>query len=265
MNHTKSVFHAPGGPSFSYHSWEVRQGGFRRAAILLVDGFLPAESYGGLLDLLLGRYFKVYAAALPDMRSPKQKPMGLAEFSRGLAAFTRWAGEKDRGVPQLAIVSSMLCLPFLCAAAKDFPRLQGVALLSPLASFTLPPFAVPLFLRRWVKVRPPEDSLGTAEEVKEMGKLLAGELRVPKRLVKDVRRLSGPFKVPGGAEVAVFAGEGDPLLSANPAADLARSLGAELYSYPRGKHLLFWDKHSKNVLKDLGAFLDRAAARKASR
>jgi hypothetical protein len=265
MNHTRSVYRAPDGLSFPFQTWEVRQGGFRRTALLLTDGFLPAEAFSGLRELLLARYFKIYAPAFPGLRSGGGKPPGLRELGMGLLGFLRSVSEKDGGVPVAAIVASVLCLPFLACLSKEFPRLESIALLSPLADFSRPPFAVPLFLRRWVTLRAAEDALGDAEELKAVEGELRTELRAPKRLIRDMRGRAEPPVARKGDLVAAFVGEADPLLAGNPADAWLKACGAELHSYPRGRHLLFFDKHSKNVLRDLGAFLDRTAAKKASR
>jgi hypothetical protein len=265
MNHTRSVYRAPDGLSFPFQIWEVRQGGFRRTVLLLIDGFLPAEAFTGLRDLLLARYFKIYAPAVPCLRSGGGKPPGLRALGSGLLGFARSVGEKDGGVPMTVIASSVMCLPFLACLSKEFPRLESIALLSPLVDFSRPPFAVPLFLRRWVTLRATPDALGDAGELKAVEEELRAELRAPKRLIRDMRRRVEPPTPRKSDAVAVFVGEADPLLSGNPAAQWLKTTDAELHSYPRGRHLLLFDPHAKNVLKDLGAFLDRSAARKASR
>jgi hypothetical protein len=265
MNHTRSVFHAPGVPSFPFESWEVRQGGFRRTAILLTGGFLPSDAIPSLREALLSRYFKVYAPAFPELRTGKGKPAGLEELIRGLHAFAVSARKGDGGVPMVAIAASFLCLPFMAALGRDFPPLESIALLSPVVDFARTPLAVPLFLRRWVTVRPPEGALGSPEELKVMGDRIVPELRMPKRLIKGMRRLSQPPAGRKGDTIAVFTGEADPIMAGNPAGKWAEGIGAEVHSYPRGTHLLFFDKHSENVLRDLCSFLDRSAARKASR
>jgi len=64
MNHLSAVFTSDNGNKTKYQTWEVKQGAYRYAALVLRGPFIPMDKDKKFLDFLTGKYCKVYAPEL---------------------------------------------------------------------------------------------------------------------------------------------------------------------------------------------------------
>ncbi|MDA8425680.1 MAG: alpha/beta fold hydrolase [Treponema sp.] len=261
MNHIASSFASSDGIVYRSHLWELRDGGYRRMALVLGFPFWPLGRDTRLLAFLLDRGFLVHSIEL-GFASPEKPRADLAALRRAATAFADSLAA--RGLPLYLIAQS-----FNAALVPAFQRrkeLAAAALVSPVLDYPPPGTKMPrCIFGAAAETMIPRESLSGKPEL--LDELMGPEAYVAKFSKRDLKALhseSPATLAPElGAPVAVFAGEEDPLVSA-PIREALSSGGAKIYSYPRVRHLPPFDRYADNYYADLGSFLDEveAAARR---
>ena len=264
MNHIKSNFIAADGEKIPYHSWEIRQGGYSRIAIVIGDPYLPVEENKRLIDFLLENYFKVYAPLIPETNPDSNNCGGLDEYQSHVGGFRSFVEGKEGNLKMIPMVFSVSVLPFLSYYFKVLPSFERIVLFSPVLDYTGNPVASSGFLKKRINLSFNESMLSEVKDEREsIEKLLLKNPSISKKLVKDLRK---EFKVfpPSypldsvNTRIGIFYGESDELVSLEKIDALKNSLKnakVETHSYPRMRHFLFNDKYWKNMLNDLKIFL----------
>lgn len=80
MNHIQSQYRTEDGAVIPYHSWEIRQGGYKWLALVLHGPYLSAHKNKRFVEFLLGKYFKVYAPDIPEIAAVSKKVLNPAIF-----------------------------------------------------------------------------------------------------------------------------------------------------------------------------------------
>jgi alpha-beta hydrolase superfamily lysophospholipase len=252
MNHISKRFASSDGRSYKGHSWELREGGYRRIALFLGNGLRPVAEETRTVDFLLDRGFRVLSLDLA-FGSPEHPRVGLPAYRDAVSAFARSIAEP--GLPLYLLASSFSAGAVLPAAAS-MPGLVAVALLAPVVDYPPPRLKKSFFL--WpvaeLPIRP-EDLCGESE----LARGLVAERAAMKFRKRDLRAaaagiaaaLAEGFAVP----VAAFSGEDDPFITKEGRAALTAA-GAKLYGYPRVRHEPGRDRYADNFYADLGSFLD---------
>jgi hypothetical protein len=252
MNHIARDFASRDGRSYRLHSWELRQGGYRRIALLWGNGLWPAADETRLLGFLVERGFKATALDLA-YGSDDPPRVGLRAFRQAAASLA--AAVSGEGLPVYLIASSFSASA-LIGAMKELGPLAAAALIAPVLSF--PPAGLrsplPFFGSATLRV--------DAQALSGESALLDGHMDRPRRYrfrKADLRSLAAEPLATGAAQLAgraaVFAGEDDPLLGRGDLDEL-RMAGVRVYSYPRVRREVARDRYSDNYYADLGSFLD---------
>lgn len=261
MNHIASSFTAPDGNVYRSHAWELRDGGYRRLALVLGFPLWPLGRDGRLLSFLLDRGFLAHSIEL-GFASGQKPRASLASLRQAAVAYAR-SLQAAKQLPLYLITQS-----FNAALAPAFRRhegLAGAALISPVLDFPPPGTVMPhCFLGSTAELRLSQDVLTSRPELLEG--LLEGQVPPVKFLKRDLKTLhaESPATIAPelAAPVAAFAGEDDTLLTA-PIREALASGGAKLYTYPRVRHLPPFDRYADNFYADLGSFLDELEATKS--
>jgi hypothetical protein len=259
MNHISKSFVTGDGRAHKCHSWESREGGYRRAALLVGNGVWPVDKETRLISFLMDRGFRVLSLDLA-FGSPEAPRVSLRAFREAIAAYAREA--TPLGLPLYLIASSFSGGALLPALGK-IDGIAAAALLAPVVEFP------PAGLRKSLFFMPTAElSLGR-EEQSGCPELLEGlaegrsTLKFRKRDLKAAAaELAATLGKPLGVTAAAFVGEDDRMLSQGGRDALAKA-GAKIYSYPRVRHVPAHDRYSDNFFADLGSFLDEAEAGKA--
>lgn len=267
MNHISKSFVSSDGRVYKSHSWEVRDGGYRRAALLVGNGLWPASKETKLISFLLERGFRVNSLdlAFGGAEIPRTRLRG---FRAAFAAFAK--AESRPGIPVYLIASSFSGSALL-PVAKGIEALVGLALIAPVVEFPPPKLRMPLFFLSTADLSLKRDEVSGSPELLEdffagtPGAGAAGgsaALKFHKRDIRSVAaELAATLNAPLGVPTAAFAGEEDPLLSQAGRDSLARA-GARVYAYPRVKREPAHDRYADNFYADLGSFLDEVEAGK---
>ncbi len=264
MNHIKSVFKASDGTRIPYHSWEIRQGGYGRIAIVLGDSYTRIEENRRLVDFLLENYFKIYAPLIPEVNPEERASGGIDEFSLHFGSFRSFLEEKEKKLKMVPFVFSVSVLPFLSYYFRVLPPFKRMVFFSPVLDFREKPLNTSLLFKKRVGLSFEDDMLSEVEDERSaIRRILIENPTISKRLVRDMRREFDDF--PGdypldvvSARIAVYYGEFDRLVNINRLELLKESLKnarMEMHGYPRMKHFLFYDKYWKRMLGDLKIFL----------
>jgi alpha-beta hydrolase superfamily lysophospholipase len=260
MNHISNSFTAEDGRVYKSHQWELRDGGYRRIAILALSGVRPIDQETRLLRFLIERGFRVAALDLAYGAPPSPRP-SLRAFRRAIVSFAASAAAPD--LPLFLIASSFSAGALLPAAAS-FPALSAAALIGPVVDFPPPSLKRSLFF------------MPSAELVVNP-KVLCGDSELCEELLEkdcvyrfrkaDLRTAAAEFAQlaahPLAIPLAAFSGGADPLITDEGRRSLAAS-GAKLYAYPRVRHAPGSDRYADNFYADLGAFIDEVEARSPS-
>jgi hypothetical protein len=260
MNHLSKNYVSSDGHAYKSHSWELREGGYRRAALLVGNGIWPTAREKRLISFLLDRGFYVFSLELAFGSSQPPVPK-LGHFRDSLRSF---AGDAPPPGLPLYIVASSLSASALLPVASTLQDAAALALISPIVEF--PPHGLkksPFFVAAATISIAKDEESGMPELLKD----LAGEaatLRLAKRDLKALsaelsQALSGPLGLP----TAAFAGEDDPFLTEAGRKSLAGA-GAKVYSYPRVRREPAHDRYADNFFADLGSFLDQVESGKAT-
>jgi hypothetical protein len=255
---------AGGGRAFKFHSWEIREGGYRKTALFLGNGLWPLENEERLIRFLLDRNFRVLAPEIAYGSGPAPR-LGLQAFRKALVSFAK--AEIASGLP-LYLIACSASAGAVLPIASTLPELAAVALIAPIVDFPPPGSRRPFF------ILPGGELAMTPEALSGEPELLEG-LVSPKTVLRfrgrDQRELNAglgrlcapkdPVKAPA---LAFFAGDEDPCLSPEGRSLLARA-GAKQYGYPRVRHEPGRDRFADNYYADLGSFLDEVEARAKKR
>jgi hypothetical protein len=261
MNHISKSFASADGRVYKSHSWEQREGGYRRSALIVGNGLWPVYKEKRLLSFLLDRGFRVIALDAA-YGSPEPPRIRLRAFRAAVSAFAREASPE--GLP-LYLLASSFSGSALLPAASELRDLAALALLSPILDFSAPKFKMPLFFLPTAELAVEKDRLSGMPELLEGFLDADASLKFHKRDLRaagsDIARaLETGFGVP----VAAFAGEGDPYLPEAGRLALAKA-GAKVYGYPRVRREPGHDRYADNYYADLGSFLDEVEAGKIRR
>jgi alpha-beta hydrolase superfamily lysophospholipase len=257
MNHISKGFSAGDGRVYKSHAWELREGGFRRIALLLGNGLRPAAEDTRLVRFLLDRGFRVLAldAAFGSASVPR---VGLRSLRAAVAAFAR--ANETPGLPLYLLASSFSAGAILPAAAK-LPSLAAIALLAPVVDFPPPKLKRSLFFMPGAELAVKGEDLCGESSLAEGLVSGAASLRFRKRDLKAAAAdldstLAEGFALP----CAAFSGDDDPFITQKGRSSLARA-GFKLYGYPRVRHEPGRDRYADNYYADLGSFLDEVEAK----
>jgi alpha-beta hydrolase superfamily lysophospholipase len=256
MNHISKSFASTDGRVFKSHSWELREGGYRRIAMLIGNGLWPVAQDTRLILFLLDRGFRVLALDLA-FGAPSTPRLGLRAFREAFSAFARSSAEP--GMPVYLVASSFSAGAIL-PVASSIPGLAAVSLLAPVVDFPPPRLKKAFFFRGAELPILPEDLCGDsrlAESLKLQPSMMKFRKRDLKTAAADLgSTLGSRFALP----LAAFSGEEDPFITQEGRAALGRS-GAKLYAYPRVGHEPGRDRYSDNFYADLGSFIDEVESR----
>jgi hypothetical protein len=259
MNHISRSFVSSDGRVYKSHSWEVREGGYRRAALLAGNGLWPVSKETKLISFLLDRGFRVNCLELA-FGGAEVPRTGLRGFRAAFAAYAR--AESRPGIP-LYLIASSFSGSALLPVAKGIEGAVGLALIAPVVELPPPKLRMPLFFLPTAELTVRRDDLSGSPEMLEG--FFSGASSALKFRKRDLRtaasELSAALAVPLGLPVAAFAGEEDPLLSQAGRESLARA-GARVYAYPRVKREPAHDRYADNFFADFGSFLDEVEAGK---
>jgi hypothetical protein len=257
MNHLSTSFTSPDGRVYKCHSWELREGGYRRIALALGGGLRPFSEESRLLGFLIERGFRVLGIDMA-FGAPAAPRVALRAYREALSAFAR--AKAEPGLPLYLIATSFSAGAAL-PAAISMPALAAVALLSPVVEFPPPGLKKSLFFipSAELAVRP-EDLCGEPE-LAAAAREAPVSIRFRKRDLKTaagdlISTLGEGLSVPVGA----FLGDDDPFITQEGRRALSAS-GVKLYGYPRVKHEPGRDRYSDNYFADLGSFLDEAESK----
>ena len=270
MNHVKTYYKTGEGVDIHYHSWEVRQGGYKWIALVLEGPYLPVDKNKRMVEFLLKKYFKVYSPGIPEITSIVSKETsyngngGLRRYLANIGSFRSFIEEREGDMPVIPFVFSISALPFLYYYFNVLPPFKAFVLFSPVLDYKMPPVNGPLFLKRRVKVRYKSSEIlsDTEEERRTVEPLITGDNSVSKKLVKDLRREFKKFPgdlpvTPDSVSIGVYYGEADVLTSVSRIEGLQNRLKngkLEIFKYPRMKHIIFYDKYWKKMEDDLNLF-----------
>jgi hypothetical protein len=256
MNHISKSFVSSDGRAYKSHSWELREGGYRRAALLVGNGLWPARKETRLISFLIDRGFRVISLELAfgGADSPRVR---LRAFREAISSFAR--KEARPGIP-LYLIASSFSAGALLPAAKGIEGIAAMALIAPVVEYPPPRLRVPLFFL------PAAELAAKREDVSGSPELLEGLADGPVKMSFHKRDLkAAAAEIAAALEerldppAAAFAGEDDPYLSKAGRDALARA-GARVYSYPRVKREPAHDRYADNFFADLGSYLDEVEA-----
>jgi alpha-beta hydrolase superfamily lysophospholipase len=261
MNHISKSFTSTEGHTCKSHSWEQREGGYRRVALLVGNGLWPVQKETRLIDFLLERGFRVLALEIA-YGSPEPPRLRLRSFISALADFAKV--HVSAGLPLYLFASSFSATALIPAAVK-MQDLAALALLSPVLRFPVPGLILPPCFLSTTELSVDRAALSGMPELLEGFLEGTASLKFHKRDLKTAaaeisKALAEGFSVP----VAVFAGEDDPCLPEAGRQALSKA-GARVHSYPRAKREPGHDRCADAYFADLASFLDTVDAGRASR
>jgi predicted alpha/beta hydrolase len=258
MNHIAKSFVLSDGTSYKSHSWELREDGYRRTALIVGNGLWPVSKEKRLISFLIDRGFRVLSLDLA-FGSPTSPRTSLRAFRTAILAFAKEA--RPTGLP-LYLIASSFSGGALLPVAKEIQGLAALALVAPVVEY--PPLKLkkpPFFLSTAQLALAPEAQSGMPELLKG---LTDGPsvLRFHKRDLRSVAlEIASALEEPLGMPAAAFSGEDDPYLSPAGRKSLS-SAGVRVYGYPRVRHEPAHDRYADNFFADLGSFLDEVEAGK---
>lgn len=261
MNHISKSFVSSDGRAYKSHSWELREGGYRRSALLVGNGVWPVDKEKRLVSFLIDRGFRVLSLDLA-LGSPGAPRTRLGAFRQAVSSFAK--AQARVGHP-LYLVASSFSGAALLPVAKGIEGIAALALIAPVVEYPPPGLRVPLFFLPGAELSVKREELSGSPELLEGfadDRSGASVLRFHKRDLKAVASelkaaLEGKLSLP----TAAFAGEDDPFLSQSGREALERA-GAKVYAYPRAKREPAHDRYADNFFADLGSFLDLVEAGK---
>jgi alpha-beta hydrolase superfamily lysophospholipase len=257
MNHISKSFAVSDGRVYKSHSWELREGGYRRIALLLGNGLWPTAKETRLIAFLLDHGFRVLALDLA-FGSTLPPRTGLRAYRDAVAAFAQASVDPD--LPFYLLASSFSAGAVI-PIAGSIPALAALALLAPVVDFPPPRLKKSCFLNPCAElVIRPADLCGESGLAAALvtGGLMpeSAALRFRKRdLWTAATDLAASLAEGLPVPVAAFSGEDDAFITQEGRAALSRS-GAKLYAFPRVKHEPGRDRYADNYYADLGSFLD---------
>jgi alpha-beta hydrolase superfamily lysophospholipase len=259
MNHISKGFASSDGRVYKCHSWELREGGYRRVALLLGNGLWPAAEETRLVRFLLDRGFRVLAldVAFGSTSVPR---VGLRAFRQAVASFAR--AYETPGMPLYLLASSFSAGAILPAAAS-LTGLAALALLAPVVDFPPPKLKKSFFFMPSAELAIKGGDLCGEDSLAEGLLSGAASMRFRKRDLKAAAADLDSALAEGVAfPCAAFSGDDDPFIAQEGRSSLARA-GVKLYGYPRVRHEPGRDRYADNYYADLGAFLDEVEAKGA--
>jgi hypothetical protein len=141
-----------------YEYWELRQGGYDRAAFVLGDPFVPFGKSTRFIRTLVNHRFKVYSAGIPISCGESGPAPGLSSLASHIAEFSTFIRDRD-SLPLVPIVNSFAALPFLASLGK-FGAYRAALLISPVMDWGKEPFPARFFpLGRSLDVEIAKDTL----------------------------------------------------------------------------------------------------------
>jgi alpha-beta hydrolase superfamily lysophospholipase len=259
MNHVSKNFAMGDGKTCKSHSWERREGGYRRVALLLGNGLWPAAKEPRMIEFLLEHGFRVLSLDLSFGSATAPRPR-LGAFRKAVSAFAEENIDPD--LPFYLLASSFSAGAVL-PIASAIPGLAGLALIAPVVDFPPPGIKKRCFLWPFSDLAiGPGDLCG--EEALAASLVAEGlmperaSLRFSKRDLWTVAsELAASIAEGLPVPMAVFTGEDDPFVSEAGRAALERS-AAKVYAYPRVRHEPGRDRYADNFYADLSAFLGEA-------
>lgn len=259
MNHISNSFLADDGQVYKSHYWELRDGGYRRIAILAPSGVRPIDQETRLLRFLIERGFRVAALDLA-YGAPRSPRPSLRDYRKAVSSFA--AASASPALPLFLIASSFSAGALLPVAAS-LPGLAAAALIGPVVDFPPPSLKRSCFFMPSAElVVGPKVLCGDSELCEDLiekdcvYRFRKADLR---SAAADIGELAAH---PLGFPLASFSGEADPLITDEGRRALS-GCGAKLYSYPRVRHAPASDRYADNFYADLGSFLDEVEAGRA--
>jgi Lysophospholipase len=260
MNHISKDFVGGDGRAYKSHVWELREGGYRRIALLAGNGLWPVGQESRLVRFLLDRGFRVNGLDVA-YGSPRAR-LGLAQFRK---LFLTFAQEVADPVLPVYLIAPSFSAGALLPILKEIRALSAAALIGPAVEYPPTGLRRPLFFL-------PKALLSVApDQVSGKIELLQGLYESPSALEfrgRDLKelgaQLSSSLASPIAPPCAAFCGEDDPFLSESGRKSLSAA-GIKVYGYPRVRHEPGYDRYADNFYADLGSFLDEIEATRAKR
>lgn len=252
MNHISRDFSPGDGRTYRLHSWELRQGGFRRIAVYWGNGLWPPIRETRLINFLVNKAFKVLALDLA-FGSAIPPFVKLKDFRKASVALMEEAAVF--GLPVYIFASSFSASALIPVMDRIGP-ITAAALIAPVLCFPPPGIrsGFPCFLSAMLRM----DAESISGEIILLDGLM-DQIRYHRFRRSDLRALAAEnpllCAVSLSNRVAIFAGEDDPLVRTE---DLYKLKGAALrvYTYARSRREVGRDKYSGNFYADMGSFLD---------
>ena len=141
MNHISKSYTSGEGRVYKSHSWELREGGFRRSVLIVGNGLWPVQKEERLVNFLMDRGFRVLSLEAA-YGTPELPRLRLRSFTGALVGFAKQASPE--GLPLYLLASSFSASALLPASA-EIPGLAALALVSPIVDFSAPKFKMPFF------------------------------------------------------------------------------------------------------------------------
>lgn len=266
MNHISKSFVSSDGRAYKCHSWELREGGYRRAALLVGNGLWPAGKETKLISFLIDRGFRVISPELAfgGAAMPAMPRIRLGAFREAISSF---AGTEAPLRLPLYLVASSFSAGALLSAAKGIEGIAAMALIAPVVELPPPGLKVPIFFLPKAELAVKREDLSGSPELLEgfadSGAQGSSKLIFDKRDLKTAAaEIAAALEERAGPPAAAFAGEDDPYLSRAGRDALSRA-GIKVYSYPRIRREPAHDRYADNFFADLGSFLDEVEAGRA--
>jgi alpha-beta hydrolase superfamily lysophospholipase len=252
MNHISKTFTSSDGRSYKCHSWEQREGGYRRSALLIGNGVWPVAEETRLVSFLLDRGFRVLALDIA-FGAPSVPRATLQAFRDAVSSLA--AASAEPGIP-LYLIACSFSAGAVLPAAGSMPLLASIALLAPVVDFPPPKLKKSFFFMPNAELAIRGDDLCGDPELAAAALPQPVLMKFRKRDIKAaaadlVSTLAEGFALP----FAAFCGDDDPFITSAGRLLLSRS-GAKLYAYPRVRHEPGRDRYADNYYADLGSFLD---------
>jgi alpha-beta hydrolase superfamily lysophospholipase len=264
MNHISMNITARDGHVYKCHSWELREGGYRRIVLLVGGGARPVDQETHLVRFLLDRGFRVAALDLAygaPLEGSGARP-SLRAFRETVASF---AAENAAPYLPFYVVALSFSAGALLPVADSLPTAAAWALIAPVVEF--PPAGLKrscFFLPSAELAVGPKELCGDPELLEEWSDK-ARAFRFRKADLKTAAAdLGSALETSMGCPVAAFSGESDPFLAEGGRAALKRA-GVKIYGYPRARHDPGHDRYADNFFADLGSFLDEVEAGKTKK
>jgi hypothetical protein len=258
MNHLSSSFITEKGNKINYQTWEKGYDSYKWFALVLGNPFLPIEKNERFINLLMEKRFKIFVPENVRFKTLPEYVGFIDEFIKQI-----FKGKEDLAVVSFAFSTN--CLPFLyylLHGSREFPI---TLFASPILDYSIFPVKRFSFCRKETGISVKYDAMSSSSpELEKIKSSVQRKNTLSNQFVREAQKfyknlIESPRDNLEKLNLGFFAGEDDSLINKGSLEKVENSLKKALIQinyYPRLKHLLFNDKHWKNVYADIGAFID---------